>query len=199
VGAGDGRRRETLTPSERASFPRDGGWDTPRVLSVRAAEPADAAEIAHVHVRSWQVAYRGLLPDAFLASLRPEDRAARYMLGPARSGRATTTVAVDDGVIRGFATTGPARGEPSSDVGELLALYIDPDHWGDGAGRLLIADARARLSEHGFTEAILWVLVGNERAERFYRADGWTFDGTRREEELGGATVAELRYRRTLP
>jgi len=42
-------------------------------LSVRAAEPADASEIARLHVRSWQVAYRGLLPDACLDGLRAEE------------------------------------------------------------------------------------------------------------------------------
>ena len=47
------------------------------VLTVRRATPEDAAGVAGVHVRSWQVAYRGLLPDDYLDGLRPEDRMAR--------------------------------------------------------------------------------------------------------------------------
>ncbi len=47
-------------------------------MLLRPAEPADAMAVARVHVRSWQAAYRGLLPDAYLDGLRPEDRAARY-------------------------------------------------------------------------------------------------------------------------
>jgi hypothetical protein len=39
-------------------------------MFLRRAEPADAMEVARVHVRSWQVAYRGLLPDAYLDGLR---------------------------------------------------------------------------------------------------------------------------------
>ena len=34
--------------------------------------------VARVHVRSWQVGYRGLLPDAYLDGLRAEERAERY-------------------------------------------------------------------------------------------------------------------------
>ena len=46
-------------------------------MPVRTAQPDDAAAVAEVHVRAWQAAYRGLMADEFLDSLRPEDRAAR--------------------------------------------------------------------------------------------------------------------------
>jgi hypothetical protein len=61
-----------------------------------------------VHVRAWQVAYRGLLPDEYLDGLRAEDRAGRYTFGSADPGVPSTIVAVVDGVIRGFATVGAA-------------------------------------------------------------------------------------------
>ena len=35
----------------------------------------------------------------------------------------------------------------------------------------------------------------NPRARRFYEREGWTLDGARKEDELLGATVAEVRYR----
>jgi hypothetical protein len=54
------------------------------------------------------------------------------------------------------------------------------------------------MIEHGFGEAVLWVLAGNDRAERFYRADGWALDGGRRQEEVWGVSAEELRYRRAL-
>jgi hypothetical protein len=43
-----------------------------------------------------------------------------------------------------------------------------------------------RICGFAFTEAVLWVLTGNDRAERFYRADGWLPDGRRREEDVCG-------------
>jgi ribosomal protein S18 acetylase RimI-like enzyme len=155
-------------------------------------------EVARVHVRSWQAGYRGLLPDAYLDGLRAEDRAARYTFGrPAADGPATI-VAVLDKQIRGFATVGRAADSPPQ-TGELLALYVDPSCWRIGVGRRLISEARRSLTERGFATAILWVLDGNERAERFYRSDGWATDGERRTVEVWGISARELRYRRDLP
>ncbi len=179
-------------------------------MLLRSAGPADAAEVAGVHVRSWQSAYLGLLPDAFLVGLRHEDRAERYTLGSPDAGAPATIVAVDGGAIRGFATAGPCRAAAMQGTGELYAVYVDPCAWGHGVGRQLMASARDHLTRLGFGQAVLWVLAGNQRAERFYRLDGWAPDGCRRIEEIGpgwqsdgtpqwGRKVSEIRYHRTLP
>ena len=81
----------------------------------------------------------------------------------------------------------------------MLALYVDPGSWGRGVGRLLMAEARDGLRRAGFTGATLWVLAGNDRAQRFYRADGWEPDGEARSVEVWGIAVDELRLRRRLP
>ncbi len=168
-------------------------------MIVRDAQPSDAAEVARVNVRSWQVAYRGLFPDDYLDGLRAEDRTAQYTFGDVRPDCPATIVAVVEGTICGFATTGPSQDEDVADAGQLYALYLDPQAWGRGIGRSLIAEARARLSRRGYAEAILWVHAGNEQAQRFYRADGWQPDGYRRQEYVWGVLADEVRYRRRLP
>ena len=45
-------------------------------LTIREAAASDARDIAGIHVRGWQWAYRRLLPDAFLAGLSVDLRAA---------------------------------------------------------------------------------------------------------------------------
>lgn len=170
-----------------------------QVPNLRAAIPDDALEVAGVHVRSWQVGYRDLLAQAYLDRLRPEDRAARYTFSDTGPGRPVTVVAVEQEVICGFATTGPSRDSDIHGARELMAIYVDPDYWGSGVGRRLIDDARRRLGRDGASEAILWVLAGNTRARRFYEADGWAWDRSRRSEEIWGVTVDEVRYRRALP
>jgi ribosomal protein S18 acetylase RimI-like enzyme len=163
---------------------------------LRPAEPDDARSVAGVHVRAWQVGYRGLLPDEYLDRLRPEERAARYQFDRTDSDRPATLLALEGTSVLGFATTGPsAEGDL---IGELLALYVDPPQWGRGIGRMLLDAARAALVGRGFEEAVLWVIPGNERALRVYRADGWTADGIGREDEVWGITVEEVRYRRRL-
>ncbi len=166
---------------------------------LRRADPSDNDAVAKVHVRSWQAAYRGLLPDEYLDALEPADRTTRYSFGDVSPDGPVTTVAVDEDVICGFATVGPCRDPRTPDAGELLAIYVDPDWWNQGIGRMLVHDARGRLAAHGFPDAVLWVLLGNHRAERFYHLDGWRTDGKRRVEEVHGIAVDELQYRRPLP
>ena len=168
------------------------------MASVRAAVVSDKLNVARVHVRSWQVAYRGLIPDDFLGQMRAEDRAARYTFGEVDETSPLTIVAADRDEIVGFATFGASRDEQSSNEGELFALYVDPDHWGRGVGRTLIVSARTRLRDMSFAKANLWVLEGNDRALRFYGIDGWSPDGLRREEVVWGVRVNEIRLGRQL-
>ncbi len=41
--------------------------------------PGDEMVVAALHVLSWQVAHKGLLPDEYLNGLRPEDRVLRAL------------------------------------------------------------------------------------------------------------------------
>lgn len=167
-------------------------------MLLRVAEPDDAIAVARVHVRSWQVAYRTLLPDDYLDQLRPEDRAQAYDFASLDPRKPRTILAAEDGLIYGFATTAPSRDPDLPDHGELYALYVDPERWGRGIGIALMSAARAHLFETGFRNAVLWVLAGNVRAERFYRIGRWVPDGLRRTDSVWGVTVDEIRYRREL-
>jgi ribosomal protein S18 acetylase RimI-like enzyme len=168
-------------------------------MIVREAQRQDAAEVADVQVRSWQVAYRGLFPDDYLDGLRAEDRMAHYTFGDAHPDGPCTLVAVVDATICGFVSTGPSQDEDAAGAGQMYVLYVDPQAWGRGIGRSLIAEARDRLNRQGFAKAVLWVHAGNDRAHRFYRADGWQPDGHRRQEYVWGVLADEVRYHRCLP
>jgi ribosomal protein S18 acetylase RimI-like enzyme len=167
-------------------------------MQLRPAEPGDALAVAQVHVRAWQIAYRGLLPDEYLDQLRPEDRAAKYNFANPDSFQPHTIVAIEAGEVAGFATTARSHEADLPGYGELSALYVDPERWGRGIGTELAA-ARTRLSELGFRNAMLWVLKGNARAERLYRADGWAGDGRQRTDTVWGVDVEEIRFKRVLP
>jgi len=172
-------------------------------MLLRLAVPEDAMAVARVHVRSWQVAYRGLLPDEYLEQLRAEDRAQRYDFTHADALKPRTIVAVDEAEIQsaeihGFATTMPGRDQDLDGFGELCAIYVDPESWGRGVGTALIEAARGHLAGTGFQNALVWVLAGNARAMRFYERDGWIADGDSRTDVVWGATVHEVRYRREL-
>lgn len=165
------------------------------MTEVRAAAPADADEVARLHVRSWRSAYRGLIADDYLDGLSPEAVVDRYTFGRVGLRVPSTLVAVDGPAIRGFATAGLCRDAELPNSGELMALYVDPAHSGAGLGTLLLTAARDRLRAVGVPCAVLWVLDANTRARRFYERGGWRPDGACRTAHFGNQTARLVRYR----
>jgi GNAT superfamily N-acetyltransferase len=172
-------------------------------MEIRRALADDALGVATVHVRSWQATYKGLMPDPYLDQLDVERRRVGWerTIAEADWPRSGTLVATEaNGRIIGFAHVGPARdgdGDPTV-VGELAAIYLLPDVWGSGVGRRLMVAAVNVLRDAGFVEAILWVLEGNERAQRFYDIGGWQLDGATKDVVIADMRLAEVRYRLAL-
>ncbi len=171
-----------------------GGLDAP---VVRPARPDDAAGIATAHVRSWQSAYRGIVPVAVLDSLSIDRRASWWRGELTEMAPPTACWVVErSGRVVGFASIGAARGDSASPgVAELFAIYLEPEAWSQGLGRALMDQAVAGLRGGGFREAILWVLADNARGRRFYELAGWRPDGATMDWETSGATLPEVRYR----
>jgi len=169
-------------------------------MSIRPAQPRDAAEIALLHIRTWQAAYRGQLPDSFLAALDADiDRRTAWWersIANAESRNQRQLVALGGDRIVGFVTFGPSEDEPREpQVGQVYAIYVDSGYWGRGYGRDLFALAIHGLSAAGFSAATLWVLETNTRARRFYEAAGWLTDGAHKTEQRGDIELREVRYR----
>lgn len=168
--------------------------------TIRAARPDDAERLGLVHVRSWQAAYAGHFPQEFLDALDPSQRADgwRHILAGTERDCQTDLVADIDGQLGGFASVGPCRDDDANGAGEVYAIYLLHDLWGQGLGRQLMTAALDALIGHGFDEATLWVLDANERARRFYEAGGWHTDGATKVDERHSFPIAEVRYRKAL-
>jgi GNAT superfamily N-acetyltransferase len=163
---------------------------------VRPARVEEAEVIAGVHVRSWQAAYVGIVPQQILDRLSVERRASSWRATIEGAGEERVWVVEDDGGVRGFASIGPARDvdlPPGS--GELYAIYLEPEAWSQGFGRALFQGAAEDLRARGFDPLVLWVLTDNVRGRRFYEAAGWRADETSRVLDFDGTPIEEVRYR----
>lgn len=159
---------------------------------IRWAEVEDAAELADVHVSTWQKAYEDVFPARYLDGL---DRSARTEWWRRFINRgARVHVAVTDRVV-GFCH---ADTSDDSDWGEIYSIYVHPDHWGEGHGHRLLEAGESTLGSGGHERALLWVLEANDRARRFYETHGWRLGQPIRLEEIGGVQVTEVRYEKYL-
>lgn len=114
--------------------------------------------------------------------------------------RTVNLVAEDDGgQVVGLLHAGPTRDDDGGPAtAEVVAIYASPDAWGAGAGRGLMTTALDRLGESGYADVTLWVLDSNDRARRFYERAGFALDGAAKDEDMRGARITEVRYRRAL-
>lgn len=82
-------------------------------------------------------------------------------------------------------------------LGHLARMYVAPERWGQGIGRVLHIVAVDHLRNAGYEEATLWVLEGNDRARRWYERLKWVATGERKS-VYEPAAIDELRYKRLL-
>jgi ribosomal protein S18 acetylase RimI-like enzyme len=172
------------------------------MVTIRPQREDDVAEVAGIHVRAWQAGYAGIIPKDVLDALDPQTFAERRRQWHGAK-KFETLIAVDGPAIVGFTTVGQYRNQQDRtdlvpDVGEVLAIYQEPQRLGTGLGRTLMAAALAELDDRGFHSVRLWVLEDNKRARRFYEKAGFQPDGERSTYEVtsGGETLSlpEIRY-----
>jgi RimJ/RimL family protein N-acetyltransferase len=163
---------------------------------VRRAAPDDAPAMGRLHVRAWQHAYRGVMPDEYLDGLSIDERTSMWADVLARDPAPNILVATIASTPVGFAALG-ADGDGDS-VGQLFAINLDPTVWRRGVGRMLLRAATEALRALGFAEAVLWVVPENHRARALYESEGWRNDGGTSTDDVLGVAVTDIRYRRDL-
>ena len=169
--------------------------------AIRPAIPADTEAIDGILRRARREAYAGLVAEGELGLGRDGRRALERGFGRHERRDGVLLVAQDTGTVVGFVDAGPT-GDPGDDpgaVGQVYAVYVDPQRWRGGVGGMLMRAAESGLAAAGFDQATLWVRETNARARSFYEAIGWSPDGDTKQSVIAGRVpITELRYRRRL-
>lgn len=153
--------------------------------SVRLARTSDVDDIAAVQIRAWRHAYSGLLPADVLEGLDAQDVAFEWgrALLSGDQHRVFVAVAEGSGAVVGAASVGPAgdadlEGRP---VGEIGALFVDPEHQRAGHGSRLMHAAVDMLRGVGVEECITWSALADEPRRAFFVSAGWGPDSAYRD------------------
>ena len=144
-------------------------------VRVREATPDDTEAIVAVTAAGWRTAYRDIVAQEKLADL-PLDRWRHEvhvgLLRPVED--AFSFVAEINGRFAGYCFVAAPSREASlgPDVAELVAIYVEPDSWGQGVGTALMRAALERLTELPYDEVFLWTFKENAPAIAFYKGLG---------------------------
>lgn len=159
----------------------------------RLANPDDYLDLAALHVRAWQQAYAGLLPEKFLNELKADDRAEMWKRSLQNEDLAVF-LDFDQESLIGFAACGICHDtDAKPSWGELGALYYLKPYWGTGRAAILYEQAIDHLRASGKSTITLWVLDTNAQGIKFYSKHGFIFDGKEKSEKISEFTMRELR------
>jgi ribosomal protein S18 acetylase RimI-like enzyme len=163
-------------------------------MTYRKAKPNEAEAIAILHAQSWQVAYKGILSDAFL---RDEVLDNRLKLWQTRfynpPNNVFICVAVDENDLKGFVCI---YGNDDAQWGSLIDnLHVLPNLKGQGIGKTLMQKAVEWASKnYPNTGLYLWVYEDNVASLRFYEKMGGENVETQLYENADGSSSNIMRY-----
>ena len=169
-------------------------------VRVREATPDDTDAIVAVTVAGWRTAYREIVAQERLADLPVARWRHEVHVGLRRPVEdAFSYVAEIDGEFAGYCfVAAPSReAELGPNVAELVAIYVAPDRWRQGAGAALMRAAMDRLSKLPYDEVFLWTFKENASAIAFYERHGWRADGDEKVHPRSQAVA--VRFRRRAP
>lgn len=154
----------------------------------------EAKQTSKLFQRSWQDAYKGILPDVFLNNI-PENAWVKRLN---ESGRHNLIFVDDNNKVQAAVSYGRPRDTRMLGCGELMALYVSSEYKGYSVGKTLLNAAENELKKMGYGKIYLWCIDGNENAQNFFERFGWRNIATERFVEIAGKEYKYLLYQKNL-
>ncbi len=137
-------------------------------MRIRPATEDDFESVRAVARRAWSDAYAEIMDDesidGTISSWYSDDSLTDAVERPGTM----FLVATGDEEVLGF-----CHAMCQGDEGDLLRLYVDPDHWGGGIGSALYERLRGDLRDINMKRIRAMVLSDNTRGTGFYRRLGF--------------------------
>ncbi|GHV12856.1 GNAT family N-acetyltransferase [Clostridia bacterium] len=165
-------------------------------INIRPAVPADAPDMAEIHMRSWEVAYKDIIPADYIH----KKNATRQVLWQRIVTDENTSkyVIQVSGKTAGFMEIAPSRDDDAdNDTYELHGIYLHPDYFRQGIGTQAMRFAFDKARSIGKTVMTLWVFAENTNSVSFYEKCGFAADGNTKTLDCG-KSVKAIRMSRNL-
>ena len=153
-------------------------------VAIMLAKPADAPDMAEIISRSWETAYKDIIP---MEAIRKQNatRLSLFKRIITEENDSQYVIRAEGKTVGIMSVALPQKEdvEVFDDIGiddsfyELHGIYLHPDVYRRGIGTQAIRFAEEKALECGKSNMILWVFAENTSAIRFYEACGYSLDG----------------------
>lgn len=145
--------------------------------------------ISRVYEESWKYAYKNIIPQSFLDRI-PTGKWASNLDKDGRK----TLIMLEDNEIIGTSSFCESRFSEFQGMGEIISIYLLPQHIGKEYGTHLLHAAINELKKLGYHKIFLWVLEENYPAIKFYEKNGFIKTDKFLDDNIGGKTLREIQY-----
>ncbi len=159
-------------------------------MKIRRAENGDENNIANVIIKTWKVAYQGILPDDFLESLDTKRHEKLFKEHIKEQKETIIVLENNKGEIIAMISGGEDRSKEFDC--EIVAIYVLPEYQKQGYGKLLFKYIVGEYKKNNYKSMIIWTFAKN-KDQKFYEKLGGTIQKTGKH-NLGGTEIPLVGY-----
>lgn len=155
-------------------------------ITIRLAKPDDALDMAEIHARSWEVAYKDSIPMEYIK----EKNATHPALFQKIITNENTThyvIQVNEKTVGIMCIAPPQDNDVGDDFLELHGIYLHPDYYRKGFGTQAIDFAFNKARNLGKKFMTVWVFAKNENTIKFYEKCGFAAENKTKTYDCGKA------------
>jgi GNAT superfamily N-acetyltransferase len=162
-------------------------------VKIRKANLEDVKTISNLYALSWKSAYKGIVPQKYLDELEYNFWVSSFQ-NRINNNILTAQLIYENELPVGCIAYGKARDIKFANWGEIVSIYLLPDHFRKGYGQKLLKTALIDMKTNGYENCYLWVVKENGNARNFYEYNGFICNNDEYTCEIMNKQLVEVRY-----
>lgn len=159
-------------------------------MEIRKIKKSDDINaIGKIYEKSWKFAYNGIIPKDYFDSVSGDKWLPHF-----ENKSMNSLVLIENNQFIGTSSYCKSRSKEFNDFGEIVSIYLLPEHMGKGYGKLLFEATLNELIKLGYKNIFLWVLEENTRARCFYESQNFKLSDKSNYINIGGKNLKEVTY-----
>lgn len=162
-------------------------------INIEDAIVKDAQTISNIHALSWKTAYKDIVPQKYLDELQ-SDFWTPHFINWIGKNNLKVKILYENSIPLGCIAYGKSRDESLPEWGEIVSVYIHPEHVNRGYGQRLLHTALIDMKKDEYPNCYLWVLEQNKNARYFYERNGFKCNQDKYNFEIMNKPLTDIRY-----